>query len=350
MAGQTNGTQKGVILVTGATSFVGTHVIKQFLQNGYQVRGQARSESSTKKIYKAFPDVGDALTTVIVPDITAANAFDEAVKDVAGVIHTASPFVFQVQDNERDLLDPAVKGTTRLLEAVAAHAPQVKRVVIISSFASIVDPVQGYRPGYTYTEKDWNPVTYEEAKAGPGPVAYCGSKKFAEKAAWDFVKDKKPNFTVSTICPPMIYGPVEHDTDIKNLNTSTADVYRFMDGSETEPGATSFPAFADVRDVGEAHLRAYELAEPGRFLITSGNFENIDVCRVLRVSLPADRRGKIPDPEATARAGFYRLDNSRTGRDLGMSFTPLDKCIRDTALSLVALEQGKTWREVVSKA
>ncbi|KAG8156921.1 hypothetical protein KVR01_013143 [Diaporthe batatas] len=348
MAGQTNSTQKGIILVTGATSFVGTHVIKQFLQNGYHVRGQARSESSAKRIYKAFPDAGDALTTVIVPDITAANAFDEAVKDVAGVIHTASPFVLQVQDNERDLLGPAVKGTTRVLEAVAAHAPQVKRVVVTSSFASIVDPVQGYRPGHTYTEEDWNPVTYEEAKAGSGTVAYCGSKKIAEKAAWDFVEEKKPNFTVSTICPPMIYGPVEHDADIKNLNTSIADIYRFMDGSEKEPGATGFPAFADVRDVGEAHFRAYERAEPGRFFITSGNFEYIDVCRVLRATLP-DRKDKIPDPEATARADFYKVDNSRTGRELGMSFTSLDKCIRDTALSLVALEQGKTWREV-SKA
>jgi nucleoside-diphosphate-sugar epimerase len=346
MATQNNGTQKGLILVTGATSFVGTHVIKQFLQNGYHVRGQARSENSAKKVYKAFPDAGDALTTVIVPDITAPNAFDEAVKGVAGVIHTASPFVLQVQDNERDLLDPAVKGTMRLLEAVAAHAPQVKRVVITSSFASILDPAQGHRPGYTYTEKDWNPVTYEEAKAGPGPVAYCGSKKFAEKAAWDFVEEKKPNFTVSTICPPMIYGPVEHDTDIKSLNTSIADFYRFMDGSQKEPGETAFPAFADVRDVGLAHLRAYERSEPGRFFITSGNFENRDVCRILRETLPSDRKDKIPDPEATARAEFYKVDNSRTGKELGMSFTPLDKCVRDTAMSLVALEQGKTWREV----
>lgn len=348
MAGSTNGAQKGVILVTGATSFVGTHVIKLFLQKGYHVRGQARSEGSAKKIYKAFPDAGGALTTVIVPDITAANAFDEAVRGVAGVIHTASPFVFDVKDNERDLLDPAVKGTTRVLEAVAAHAPQVKRVVVTSSFASIIDVTQGYRPGYTYTEEDWNPVTYEEAKAGPGPIAYCGSKKFAEKAAWDFVEHNKPSFTVSTVCPPMVYGPVEHDADIKSLNTSIADIYRFMDGSTAEPGATSFPAFADVRDVGEAHLRAYERAEPGRYFITSGNFENIDVCRVLRETLP-DRKEKIPDPELTARAEFYGLDNSRTGRELGMSFTPLDKCIRDTALSLVALEQGKTWREV-SKA
>lgn len=346
---KTNGADnKGIILVTGASSFVGTHVIKTFLKNGYHVRGQVRNAGSAEKVRKAFPTAGDTLTTVEVPDITVPGAFDEAVKDVAGVIHCASPFVMQVEDNERDLLDPAVKGTNRILEAVASRAPQVKRVVITSSFAAILDPQQGLRPGYTYTEADWNPTTYDEAVQTPsGAVAYCASKAFAEKAAADFVATNKPGFTVSTVCPPMVYGPVEHDADLAKLNTSIADIYRFMDGSTKEPGPTGFPTFADVRDVAEAHLRAYERDQPGRYFITSGTFEYGDVCRVLREVLP-DRKDKIPDPEATPRAEFYKVDNSKTGKELGMTFTSLHDSIRDTALSLVALEQGKTWREVSS--
>lgn len=335
---------KGLVLVTGATSYVATHVIKIFLQRGYTVRGQVRNESSAKKVYNAFPEAGDALTTVTVPDITAAGAFDEAVKGVVGVIHTASPFVFSVQDNEKDLLDPAIKGTTRVLEAVAAHAPQVKRVVITSSFAAIVDPLQGARVSYTYTEEDWNPTSYEVAKTTEnGGVAYCASKTFAEKAAWDFVEKNKPGFTVSTVNPPMIYGPLEHDTDIKHLNTSVADIYRFMDGSTKEPGATAFPAFADVRDVAEAHFRAYERAESGRYFITTGTFEYRDVCKILRDVLP-DRKDKIPDPELTPAGEHFQVDNSKTAQALGMTFTSLEDSIRDTALSLVALEEGKKWK------
>lgn len=188
---------KGTVLITGATSFVATPVIKLFLQNGYHVRGQVRNEKSAQKVRKVFPDAGDALTTVDVPDITVPGAFDEAVRGVVGVVHAASPFVMQVENNERDLLDPAVKGTNRILEAVAAHAPQVRRVVITSSFAALMDPSQGLRPGYTYSEKDWNPTTWEEAvKTENGAVAYCASKAFAEKAAWEFVEKNKPNFTV----------------------------------------------------------------------------------------------------------------------------------------------------------
>jgi len=99
------------------------------------------------------------------------------------LLTAASGFVMHVEHNERDLLDPAIKGTTEVLKAVQKNAPQVKRIVITSSFAAMMDPTQGVRPGYTYTEKDWNPVTYVQAKGGDGGTAYCASKTFAEKAA-----------------------------------------------------------------------------------------------------------------------------------------------------------------------
>ena len=105
----------------------------------------------------------------------------------------------------------------------------MKRVVITSSFASILDIDQGTRSGYTYTENDWNPVTYETASKQDtdGSVAYSASKTFAEKAAFDFVKKNKPNFNISTICPPMVYGPAAHaPPSLDKLNTSSADIYR----------------------------------------------------------------------------------------------------------------------------
>lgn len=243
-----------VVLVTGATSFVGTYVIKEFLKRGYHIRAQVRNAASADKVSRAFPEVDEKkLEYTFVEDITKPGAFDEAVKGVHGVVHTASPFVLQVEDNERDLLNPAIKGTREILEAVAKNAPQVKRVVITSSFAAMIDLAQGYRPGYTYSEKDWNPVTYEAATAGGGAEAYCASKTFAERAAWEFLEERKPKFTVATICPPMVYGPPAHDVSINSLNTSVADIYRLMDGSnKDEVPPTAFPIFADIRNVGEA--------------------------------------------------------------------------------------------------
>lgn len=75
------------------------------------------------------------------------------------VIHTASPFHFNIQDPVKDFLDPAIRGTTGILQSVKKYAPSVKRVVVTSSFAAIVNPDKHEK---VYDEKSWNPVTWEE--------------------------------------------------------------------------------------------------------------------------------------------------------------------------------------------
>jgi hypothetical protein len=55
-------------------------------------------------------------------------------------------------------------------------------MVVLSSFASVVDLPKNHRPGYTCAEKDWDPVTPEQA-AEDGFIGYHASKTFAECAA-----------------------------------------------------------------------------------------------------------------------------------------------------------------------
>ncbi|KAI4165102.1 MAG: hypothetical protein LQ342_001379 [Letrouitia transgressa] len=339
-------TSRPIILLTGSSGFVAAHVLNSLLKHGYSVRGTVRNQASANKVWKRHSHLLDGdnsrLTFVNVQDVAQEGAFDEAVKGVDGVIHTASPFTTQVEDNERDLLEPAIKGTTEILKAVKAHAPQVKRVVITSSFAAIVDLSKGLRPGYTYYEKDWNPITYEEAKNGNGRIVYVGSKTFAEKAAWEFVEKEKPNFSISTINPPMIYGPLEQDASIDHLNTSSKDIYRFIDGSQQEPGPTSLPAFADVRDVGEAHVLAYQNPISSRYLVSSGSFQYPDMCTVLKKHLPPELADNVPDPEATSKVETFIVDNTHAREVLGLEFVGFDETIKDAAGSLVKLwEEGK---------
>lgn len=97
-------------------------------------------------------------------------------------------------DTKKDLLDPAIIGTTGILKAVKKNAPTVKRVVITSSFDSILNGSKGTSYDHTYSEKDWNPITEQEALKDPSS-GYRASKTFAEKAAWEFVEKEKPNFT-----------------------------------------------------------------------------------------------------------------------------------------------------------
>ena len=71
-----------IVLVTGISGFLGSHVADQFLQAGYLVRGAAREVSKVDSIKKAFDKkYGEGkLEVVAVPDITIDGAFDEAVK------------------------------------------------------------------------------------------------------------------------------------------------------------------------------------------------------------------------------------------------------------------------------
>lgn len=180
--------QQRTILITGATGYVGGQIVREALSKGYHVRIAARTTTSASKVTSDFPEHASQLSTVIVPDITKAESFEEAfttgTNKITGVIHTASPFVLAPEDNVRDLLEPAIRGSVAILEAAKRWGSgSVKGVVATSSFASIVDIGLGKRPGYTYTEADWNPMTYEEAARADGVTAYCASKALAERAS-----------------------------------------------------------------------------------------------------------------------------------------------------------------------
>ena len=87
----------------------------------------------------------------------------------------------------------------------ALKATKLKRLTITSSFASVVDLDKNSRAGYTYTDKDWDPVTMEKGQED-GYWDYHASKTFAERRAWDMWEEAKPSRDLVTFCPPMIYG------------------------------------------------------------------------------------------------------------------------------------------------
>lgn len=144
--------------------------------NRHTVVTTVRSKTKGDQILASYKDVPEErLSYVVVSDIAAQGAFDEAVQSNPPfdcVIHTASPFHDNFEDPVKDLLNPAIKGTTGILKAVKEYAPQVKRVVLTSSFAAIVNTAS---PPQVYSEASWNPITWNEA-ASDRSLAYRGSK------------------------------------------------------------------------------------------------------------------------------------------------------------------------------
>lgn len=62
------------------------------------------------------------------------------------------------KDGNKELLDQAVSGATGILHSIVGHNPDIRRVVLTSSFAAMNDQHKGNWAGHTYSEADWNPV------------------------------------------------------------------------------------------------------------------------------------------------------------------------------------------------
>lgn len=237
-------------------------------------------------------------------------------------------------------MDPAINGTKGVLSAIKKNAPTVKRVVITSSFASIINAPKGPSWDHTYSEEDWNPIT--EAQAVENPASgYRASKTFAEKAAWDFVEKEKPNFDIATMCPPLVLGPIVHYlNDLDALNTSNQRVRNLLTGqNKKEIPDTGTYLWTDVRDLALGHVKAMELPEAGgkRFFFTEGYFTNKEICEIIRKNFPEYEKelpGKDVKGGDRPAEGLYKFDNKRSREVLGIKFRGLEESIVDLVKSL----------------
>ncbi|EEB96306.1 hypothetical protein MPER_04580, partial [Moniliophthora perniciosa FA553] len=88
----------GPVLITGATGFIGSHIVSQLLAKNVKVRAVVRSASKVKSI---FPNAGSQLEIVEIPSLLDDHT--EALRGVSAVIHTAVPAFFKGASGEETL-------------------------------------------------------------------------------------------------------------------------------------------------------------------------------------------------------------------------------------------------------
>ncbi|KAL2173088.1 uncharacterized protein P884DRAFT_288300 [Thermothelomyces heterothallicus CBS 202.75] len=333
------------VLLTGGTGFIASHVLDCLLDHGFDVVVTVRSREKGQRIIKSIDEKQrKRVSYVVVEDIAKKGAFDEVFK--AGppfgyVVHTASPYQMQWNDPVKDCLDPAIKGTTGILESVHAYAPTVRRVVITSSSAAILNPPNHPK---VYDESSWADVTWDQAM--DPEHTYRASKKFAEKAAWDFVATNAPSFTLATINNTYTFGPIPRNlAGLDALNTSNHRIRDLVQGrmrGGIHPTAPVF-TFVDVRDVALAHVRALTMPEAGgkRFYVVGGYFSNPRLASIIRCRFPR-LEGLLPPKREAAKDDFpedhWAFDNTRSREVLRLEYTDLEKTVVDTVESILKFE------------
>ena len=217
------------ILVTGATSFVASHIIKQFLERGYKVRGTVRQASNASWVvdeaFKSYANSG-SFELISVPNFTTDHAFDAAIKGVCAIVHVAT--VSSLESNPNNVIPQTVASTTSILHA-AQHEPSVRQFVYTSSCAAAYFPNPDDK---SHVERDtWNEKAVQLAWASPphGPekgfIVYSASKVAAEKAVWKFVEEKEPRFSVNVVSPGTVLGEPLHKNYIRSTCSWVTELY-----------------------------------------------------------------------------------------------------------------------------
>ncbi|KAL4069134.1 hypothetical protein V8B97DRAFT_1963928 [Scleroderma yunnanense] len=345
------------VLVSGANGYVAMWVIHEFLEQGYSVRGTVRSISKGEHPRKEFAKYGEKFEVVVVEDITKEGAFDEAVRGVDAIAHTASPFHLNAQ-YPGELIEPAVKGTIGMLRSALNHGSSVKRIVITGSVAAIVH--DDITPT-TFTEKDWNHECLELVKTqgenASNLMKYRASKTLAEQATWKFVEDHKQQirWDLAVLNAPLVFGPAIHELrDPASLNTSAKIFYDYVaDASKVEEVGNEFlskngSCWVDVRDLAEAHRLALEKEEAGgeRIIISASVFkwqDFIDAANALSPPIVLSR----PLPKGMPGSGsgqpdtvhLISYDTTKSDRILGLKY----RSIADTTEATLANYAARGW-------
>ncbi|PVF94241.1 NAD(P)-binding protein [Serendipita vermifera] len=330
------------ILVTGGNGFLAAQVIIVALTKGYQVVATVRSEAKANQTKAALErrlgNKIDDLSFAIVPILEAESALDVVLQahEFVAAIHTATPCHWNATD-PNEMVTPAVGSTKSILASIKNLAPTVKRVIITSSMSAVIDASKGIRPNYVYTEKDWNPITWEETLSGDPMSTYRGAKKWAEKAAWDFIEQERPNFELITICSPYMFGQVaQHVESVAQLNTSSAYLWAILTGQKEVLEPQGVVLFTNVTDVALSHVLSIDAPDAGnkRFIMCSDKpFSNKQISDIFIRRYPhlaARATTRLPegvDEEGFPSGGYYTADNSLTKEVLGLKYQGLEESV-----------------------
>ncbi|KAK5167089.1 uncharacterized protein LTR77_007819 [Saxophila tyrrhenica] len=199
--------KESLILVTGATGFIGANTVFEALEAGFRVRGTSRSKESAAKL-EASLNNHPKFASAIVPDVSQEGAWDEAVKGVDAIIHMATDTSFSPDPNV--VVTATEEGVRNILRS--SKKAGVKRFVLTSSSAAVLFPVSN--KDITVEVNDWNQEALDAAWAPPpyteerAFAVYAASKAAMEKAMWKFAEDEKPHFTVNSILPDFNVGRI----------------------------------------------------------------------------------------------------------------------------------------------
>ncbi|KAJ0163984.1 putative uncharacterized oxidoreductase [Colletotrichum tanaceti] len=352
---------RSLVFITGATGFIGGHVVAQTLEAGYRVRLSVRKESQINSLKELFAGHEAELDFAVIPDFAKPGAFGQALQGAEHVFHLASPLPWKGSDFKTDYLGPAVEGTIALLDAAKA-TPTIKRVVVMSSVLSLIPlkaPESGQftakgkkkdslSPCYSLPlslslSEGANPsipvdpdMEFPSDPFANGGLKYHASKILAHRAVLEWVPENRPDFHVVTLNPAFVFGRNLHQKSHDQIDGTNAVLWQSL-FSET-PVVPMAPV--DVRDVALAHLKALGLEideehSVQEFLLSASKAAGWDWERVVSFA-----RAKYPSLDIKLKGPYDEpptVETKRAAELLGMQWRSMEDTMSSFLDQQVAL-------------
>lgn len=323
-----------MILITGGTGLVGSHLILRLLEKNTSLRILYRSEAKKESTLRFLEQKGVAASgrshlQWVKGDILDITLLNKAVKGVQEVYHCAALISFDARDYKK-LRKINIEGTANVVNTCLQHG--VLKLCYVSSIAALGKPGDN---GWVTEEQQWNPQQNNNV--------YAITKYGAEMEVW---RGSQEGLSCIIVNPGVVLGEGlwEH---------STKKFFKAVDKglSYYTKGATGF---VDVRDVVDAMISAMEKDIVNEKFILVG--ENKTFKELFR--LIAEHRGKKPPSKAVQPwilellwrldwlvANIFRkprkltkanarssgettfYDNNKVKQSLHFTFTPLEETI-----------------------
>jgi dihydroflavonol-4-reductase len=303
------------VLVTGGNGHVGNTLAKTLSERGYDVRVTVRNPDEVRSsgIFDGYE------IELRRADITDEAAVRQAMEGVAGVFQVAALYNYDEQGVADHIVANNAGGRQTVLRL--AKSCGARRVVMTSSIAAVGFGGTALQP---LTEDSWSDPT----------DPYCRSKLQSERSAWEFATQSGLDLVV--MCPSIVLGP-----DFYKHTPSTSNISAFID-NQVPFRVPMQVSVVDVRDVADAHIRAYEQKHAtGRYLVTGthipdliGALHEIDPDMVMpERTLTLDEARQLAEKSgmpAELVGQPYRYSDQRIRSELGWTPRPVQQTLRDT--------------------
>lgn len=240
-----------MILVTGATGLVGSHLLYQICQSEKRVRATKRVQSNTDFVHHVFsyytdkPDELFKKIDWVEADLLNISELDLAFEGITKVYHCAAWISFNPKQKNK-MMRTNIESTSNVVNLCLAH--QVKKLCHVSSTAAIAKALD------KKVINESNPWINDAKNS-----SYAISKYLSEMEVW---RGSEEGLNTVIVCPAIILGPGKWQKGSSMLFKQVWQGLRFYSSGTN--------GFVDVRDVTKVMTQLMESdIKSERFILCS---------------------------------------------------------------------------------